>query len=76
MKNFHRVLIAAAVTLSLLAACGGGGDSGSPTLYGAIAVRVGGLESGVVGGQASQADANALALNRCGSGCEWRRTSV
>jgi hypothetical protein len=63
--------------LALITSCGGGGEnSSSQNLYGAIAIRVGGLESGVVGGQNTQSDANTLALNRCGSNCEIKEIFV
>ncbi len=62
MKNTIKLILATA-SVALLAACGGG------MLYGAIAIKENGGESGVVGGKSSQADANALALNQCGSGC-------
>jgi hypothetical protein len=69
----------AVILVALFTACGGGGgggESNTTTLYGAIATRTGGLESGVVGGQATQADANALAINSCGNNCEIKEVFV
>jgi hypothetical protein len=77
MKNTIKLIMAASA-LALLTACGGGGsDSPSaPMLYGAIAMKQNGGESGVVGGQNSQANANTLALNQCGSECVIVETFV
>ena len=68
-----KLVIGAALTATLVA-CGGGGDGGSgsesntQTLYGAIAYRDQYVT--LSSKQKSQSDANAMALNSCGSRCE------
>jgi hypothetical protein len=58
-------------TVALLLSCGGGSSSSSSNSerYGAVAISTSSLESGVSGGQQTQADAESLAANKCGSGC-------
>ena len=68
MNNLLKVGLTLCV-VSFLSACGGGGDSG-PSVFGSLAARVSGLEVGVSVGQTTQAAADALALNKCGSNCE------
>ena len=67
MKTAIKLLFAT-VSIALITACGGGADSG-PSVFGSLASRVGGLEVGVSVGQATQAAADALALNKCGNNC-------
>ena len=67
MNNPLKVALTLCV-VAFLSACGGGGDSG-PSVFGSLAARVGGLEVGVSVGQTTQAAADALALNKCGSNC-------
>jgi hypothetical protein len=68
-----RLAIGLAITATLVA-CGGGGDSGggsgsnTQTLYGAIAYRDSYVT--ISSKQTSQSNANALALNSCGSNCQ------
>jgi hypothetical protein len=78
---FKKIKTYIAVSLfALVSACGGGGGGGenssSQNLYGAIAIKVGGVESGVVGGLTTQSDANTLALNQCGVDCEIKEIFV
>ncbi len=65
----RRILIAG-IALFVIAGCGSGADSDSPPpLYGALAVRQGGLEVGVATGKSNQDVADALALDQCGTNC-------
>ena len=67
MKKTIKFSLAASAVV-ILAACGGGGGGATAQFYGALAMgKTYGI--GISTGQFSQADANTLALNRCGSDC-------
>ncbi len=55
--------------VALFTACGGGGGNPAPTLYGSLASKLNGVEAGVATKQKTQAAADALAINNCGSNC-------
>ncbi len=66
-------LLIAVVSLSLLSACGGGGDAVQP-LYGAIAINPNSvLTMGITSDQATENDAIFRAEINCGPGCKVQR---
>ena len=60
-------IISIALSISILAACGGGGSDGA--IYGSIAVNTATRAGGITARQNSQAEANSAAIGQCGIGC-------
>lgn len=66
--------VAAVAALSLLAACGGGGEDGGYQFidlpsYGSIAINQNNGRAGITANYSSQNSANKAALEQCGSSC-------
>lgn len=70
MKNFIKLLLATA-SVTMLTACGGGGDSGGlfdlePDYYGAVAINPQTKAGGITARYSRQSSADSEAINQCG----------